>query len=173
MHAELSPVEVRLLAILERAAALALADGRADIVITTERQFWDLPEGHEEGDRMLGLVPKADGAAPVGVLDGEATDQVGGWHLFVGNGPHFEFWEGTEADYEETEQIVRAAVDGMCRYWWTCEEVGEFLRPWRKHYVWQQHSEVVLPHRLATSTYAGGGVFPKAGERDEVQAVPY
>lgn len=173
MHADLSPVEARLLAILRREAAPALSDGRAEIVITTQRQFWGLPEGRAEGDRMVGLIPKAGGAARVGVIDGKTTDQVGGWHLFVGDGPHFEFWEGTEADYERTEQIVRAAVEGQCRYWWSREDVREFLRPWRKHPYWQQHSEIVLPDGSVRSTYAGGGVFPKDGEPEAVQAAPY
>lgn len=86
---------------------------------------------------------------------------------------HFEFWEGTEADYEEKEQIVRAAVDGKCRYWWPREEVGKLLRPWRKHYVRQLHSEIALLHRLATFTRAGGGGFLRAGEGEKVQAAPY
>ncbi len=173
MHADLSPVEVRLRAILERAAAPALADGRAEIVITTQRQFWDLSEGQAEGDRMIGLIPKADGAARVGVIDGETTDQVGGWHLFVGDGPHFEFWEGTEADYEQTEQIVRAAVQGRCRHWWSREEVRGILRPWRKQHFWQHHTEIALPDGPMHSTYVGGGVFPKDGEPEEAQAGPY
>ncbi len=64
MDADLSEVETRLLSILKRAAASALANGRADSVVTTERQFWNLHEGQGEGDRMLGL-PKAPGAARV------------------------------------------------------------------------------------------------------------
>lgn len=51
---------------------------------------------------MLGLLPKAAGAASIGILRGEVTDRRDGWHLFVGEGPHFEFREGSEADYEET-----------------------------------------------------------------------
>ena len=173
MDADLSRVEARLLGMLERAAAPAIADGRAQIVITTQRQFWDLPEGQGEGDRIVGLVPKAEGAAQVGVLDGAVTDQVGGWHLFVGDGPHFEFWEGSPADYEQTEQIVRAVVQGKCRHWWSLEEVRDVLVPWRKHDVWEHHTEVALPDGPVNATYAGGGVFPQGAEPGDVQAAPY
>lgn len=173
MSADLSPVEARLRAILERAAAPALAAGRAEILVTTEREFWGFAGDQVEGDRVVGLIPKAAGAARIGVIDGETTGQIGGWHLFVGDGPHFEFWEGTEADYEQTEEIVGAISRGQCRYWWSREEVREFLRPWRKNYYWQQHSEIVLPDGPVRATYAGGGVFPKDGEPEEVRAAPY
>ena len=173
MDADLSLVEARLLGILERVAAPAIADGRAEIVITTQRQFWDLPEDQGEGDRIVGLVPKAVGAAQVGVMDGEATDQVGGWHLFVGDGPHFEFWRGSQDDYEQTEQIVRAAVQGNCRHWWSLEQVRDTLRPWRTHHLWEHHTEIALPNGLVYAMYAGGGVFPKEAEPLDVQAAPY
>ncbi len=151
MDADLSEVETRLLSILKRAAASALANGRADSVVTTERQFWNLHEGQGEGDRMLGL-PKAPVRPVLGVLDGRSTDQDGGWHLFVGDGPRFELWEGTPADYERAERIVRAVVQGKCRRWWPRQEVRRFLRPWRKHDVWERHAEVVLPDEVVQST---------------------
>lgn len=59
MDADLAAVEARLLAILERAASSELVDGRAELVVTTQRQFWGLPAQQGEGGRMLGLLPKA------------------------------------------------------------------------------------------------------------------
>ena len=106
-------------------------------------------------------------------MDGEATDQVGGWDLFVGHGPHFEFWEGSEADYEQTEQIIRAAVQGKCRSWWSREEVRDILRPWRRHHFWEHHTEIALPDGLLHATYAGGSVSPEEAGPREVQAAPY
>ncbi len=173
MGANLSAVETRLLSILERGANSALADGRAEVVVTTERKFWDLPEGQGDGDRMLGLLPKASGAARVGVLDGASTGQVGGWHLFVGDGPHFEFWQGTEADYQHTELVVRAAVQGNCKHWWTPRVERAILRPWRTRTIWTHHAEITLPNEVLRSSYEGGDVLPRAFEPLEFTAVPY
>lgn len=173
VDAALSAIETRLFSILQRAAASALEDGRAQLVITTQREFWNLSVEEGEGDRMLGLMPKAAGAAPVGVLRGEVTDQDDGWHLFVGSGPHFEFWEGSEDDYERTEQIVRAVVQGKYRYWWAREVRRGLLLRWRVHRSWVQHAEVALLHATASSSYEGGGVFPEDAEPMEWQAMPY
>jgi hypothetical protein len=74
---------------VERAAQDVLTDGRAKLVVTTERAFWNLPACESEGERMLALLPSAERTAAVGLLRGEVTDQPDGWHLFVGLGPHF------------------------------------------------------------------------------------
>lgn len=122
---------------------------------------------------MLGLLPKVRGAARVGVLRGEVTDQDNGWHLFVGNGPHFEFWEGSEHDYEQTERIVRAVVQGKCKHWWSREQTRGLLRPWRVPGYWVHHAEVTLQDEVLQASYQGAGVHPDDGEAKEFQAEPY
>ena len=170
--ADLTPVEGRLFAVLEQGAAGPLADGRAELVVTTQRAFWDLPQV-EEGTRMIGLVPAVDGAWRIGVLHGEVVDDYKGWHLFVGDGPHFEFWEGSETDYQETLQIVRAVVQGNCRHWWTQEQMRGLLRPWRTFAYWVHHAEVVLPGDVVHASYQGAGVTPEEPDPREVRATPY
>ncbi len=173
VDADLTGVETRLLAVLERGASAALAEGRAELVVTTQREFWGLPAQQEQGDRMLGLLPRAQGAARVGVLDGQATGQYDSWHLFVGDGPHFEFWESSEADYEQTERIVRAVVQGKCRHWSSREDMRGLLRPWRRRGYWVHHAEVALEDEVLHASYEGAGVVPDEGEPRAFQAAPY
>lgn len=159
-------VAARLLAVLAEEAQPLLAEGRASLHDTTVGEFYNVVHA-DSGEPICALRPTREGALPVCLLPGGD-----GWYLCPGDGPCVEFWEGTDADLQETRGLVRAVIAGHYRYsyeerpkeplllrWlpptttWLC--TGRFL---------VDGAEVTVEHWNAP---------PEPGEAREVQALPY
>ena len=155
-------VAARLLALLREEAEPLVREGRASVHVTTSGEHF----GHSGDETAYVLRPTREGALPVCLVP-----EVKGWCVFPGNGPSLEYWEGSEADYEETRAVVGSVMKGLYRY--AFEQ--RLVHPWL--FRWRAPRSVWVLKAFAGDDESGCGEHwgspPEPGEPLAVQALPY
>jgi hypothetical protein len=156
----------RLLALLREEAQPLLAEGRASVHATTVGEFYNVT--HSESDEAIcGLRPTREGALPVSL-----RPEGIGFYLFPGDGPSVEFWEGTEADYEQARSFVNAVIAGQYRYSYEERLQKPLIFRWRPSTtIWVCVGRFLVDGVEVTVEHWNAP--PKPGEALEVQAMPY